>query len=219
MQTGRELTKYLESIERRLAVIEKRINGLERIETVFAPAYDDLRVPVTSVKLGGTKDPEFAVFQDDDDGSQGVFLYWFDDSTEEELYFTAQLPHSYKEGSTIEVHTHWVPEANGAAGQVVSWGLEYVWRNIGATYGPTAIIYGNTHYPADNPLVADRHYMTEIGTIVGTGQTISSMLVCRVFRDATGAGETDSYGDDAGLMEVDFHFIKDAIGSRTETTK
>lgn len=214
-----DLKNYLERVERRLAVIEKRINNLERVETIWAPAYDDLRVPVTSVKLGGTKDPEFAVFQDDGGGSQGVFLYWFDDTTEEEIYFTAQLPHGYKEGSTIEVHTHWVPEANGAAGQVVCWGLEYVWRNIGATYGPTAIIYGNEHYPADNPLVADRHYMTDIGDITGTGQTISSMLVCRLFRDAAGVGDTDDYGSDAGLLEVDFHVLMDAIGSRSETVK
>jgi hypothetical protein len=45
------------------------------------------------------------------------------------------------------------------------------------------------------------------------------MLVCRLFRDAAGVGGTDDYDDDAGLLEIDFHYEIDTIGSRTETAK
>lgn len=39
--------------------------------------WDDLRVPVTSTKVGGN-DPDFAQLIDDGSGSRGVFVEWFD---------------------------------------------------------------------------------------------------------------------------------------------
>lgn len=181
--------------------------------------YEDLRVPVTSTRLGGSKDPDFAVaFKTIGDTSQGVFLEWFDHATEEELYFSAQIPHAYKEGTDIYPHVHWVPEVDGASGEQVCWGLEYVWANIGDTFTTTTLIFGDTQ-TGDTHLVEGRHYYTSLGTISGTGKTISSMLLCRIFRDATGTGGTDDYGDDAGLLEIDFHYQVDAIGSSEELTK
>ena len=102
---------------------------------------------------------------------------------------------------------------------MVSWGLEYTWSDIGSAFGNTSIIYSNTHTPADATLAASKHYTTEFAEINGAGKTISSMLVCRLFRDATGGGATDSYGSDAGLLEIDFHFELDAKGSRQEQIK
>lgn len=184
-----------------------------------ATVWDDLRVAAVAAKLGGVKDPGFTVFLTNGAGSQGVFLYWFDAAVEEELYFAVQLPHSYKEGTNITPHVHWVPKTNGAVGEVVSWGLEYAWANNGVTFGNTTIIYTNTHNPADNPLVASRQYKSFFAAIAGAGKTISSMLVCRLFRDATATGLTDSYTDDAGLLEIDFHYEQDTVGSRTITGK
>lgn len=184
-----------------------------------AIVWEDLRVPVTSTKLGGTKDPHFTVFKTNGAGSQGVFLYWFDKTTEEELYFTCQVPHAYKEGTNLIAHIHWIPKTNGGANAVVSWGLEYTWANYVAVFANTSIIYTNTHLPADASLVADKHYMSSFAAINGAGKTISSMLVCRVFRDAGGTGLTDDYNDDAGMLEIDFHFENDTMGSKTETAK
>lgn len=187
-----------------------------------ATAWEDERVPVTSLKLGGSHDPGFAVWKKNAGGtSQGVFIHWFDKATEEELYFALQISHAWKEGSTIYPHVHWIPKTNGGANTKVSWGLEYVVQSMGVAFGTTTIIYGNTSIPNETP-VADRHYLTRInGTtgIVMTGHTISCMLIGRVFRDATGAGGTDDYDDDAGLLEIDFHIERDTNGSRLETSK
>ena len=98
--------------------------------------------------------------------------------------------------------------------------LEYTWVDIGTTFGNTNIISNNVHTPADSSLVAGRHYLTEIGDISGSGKTnVSSMLVCRVFRDAGGTLKTDDYGDLAGLLEIDFHYERDSDGSREEYIK
>ena len=79
--------------------------------SIYTPSvFDDLRVPVTSATKGGTKDPGFTVYKKDvGDTSQGVFLYWFDKLAEEELYFTAQFPHTW-DGGDITPHVHWVPK-------------------------------------------------------------------------------------------------------------
>ncbi len=60
------------------------------------------------------------------------------------------------------------------------------------------------------------HHHTDINTISGAGKKISSMLVCRIFRLTTG---DDTYGFDAALLEVDFHYKKDTRGSNAETAK
>jgi hypothetical protein len=196
---------------------EKTTAGL-----VVLPRWDDLRVPITSTKLGGTKDPDFAVYKTNGAGSQGVFTYFFDKNTEEEVFFPVQLPHEYKLGTAIHPHIHWFPKVAGASGAVVNWGLEYFWKDIGQVCGNTTIISGNSHMPNDNILMADKHYITEFGDIASpsdAGKDVSSMLLCRVFRDASSVLKTDDYDDDAGVLEVDFHYQIDSAGSRLEYSK
>lgn len=176
-----------------------------------ATVWEDLRVPVTSTKLGGTKDPGFSKFKDNGSGSQGVFVYHFDKSTEEELYFTVQMPHSWKEGSTIYPHVHWAP-IDTDTGTVV-WGLEYTWASIDGTFGNTTLL----DFTADaGDGVAYKHQI--IGSndgIIATNKTLSSMLICRIYRNVA----SDTYNNDAALLEIDFHYEMDTIGSRAVLTK
>lgn len=188
-------------------------NGIVLTDTV----WDDLRVPVTSTKLGGSKDPGFAKVIDNGSGSQGLFTYLFDAGSEEEIYFACQLPHNWKKETDIKPHVHWIPVANGTAGQKVCWGLEYSVKAINGVFGNSTIIYGDTVNPSVSALVAKTHYLTSLTAISMTGiTTVSSMLLCRLFRDATGVGGTDSYTDDAALLEIDFHYEIDSLGSNTE---
>ncbi len=197
------------------AIFTIKTDGLLFNNTV----WDDLRVPVLSTKLQGTKDPDFAKLLDNGAGSQGVFTYLFSATIENELYFAVQMPHSYKYGTAIHPHVHWVPVANGSAGQVVSWGLEYSLAEIGGVFGNTTIIYGNTSVPSET-LVANKQYLTGMTEIAMTGvDSVSAMLLCRVFRDATGGGATDDYASDTALLEIDFHYQLDTIGSDSEYIK
>lgn len=187
-----------------------------------ATVWDDLRVPL-SEPATGTLIPDWAKFPY---GSaiSGPYLNWFKASGIDEMYFVVQLPHDWKEGSAIFPHIHWVPSENGASGKLPKWGLQYAWLNIGETFTSFTTIYGTTTVPADVSLTASRQYLTPLfaGTtnagISGTGKTISSMLVCRIFRDGDDATE-DTYGGRAGALEVDFHYERNTIGSRSEYTK
>lgn len=168
-----------------------------------ATTWEDLRVPVTSTKLGGSKDPDFAKVLDDGDSSQGVFSYLFSNTTEEEIYFTVQLSHSWKEGSTIFAHVHWSPTSAASGG--VTWGLEYSWANIAGVFGNTTLAtVDDTAAEA-----ADTHQMTDSIEIDGTGKTHSSMILCRLYRDV--ADDNDTYAADVALLEIDFHYEIDAI--------
>jgi len=193
----------------------KTSTGIVLTDTV----WDDIRVPVLSTKVPAAKNPGFEKVLDNGAGSQGIFTYLFDAATEEELYFTCQIPHSWKLGTDLHPHVHWMPVSNGSAGQVVSWGLEYSVAKVGVTFPVTTIMYGNVSMPTET-LVVGRHYITDLGDIIMSGvDSVSPMLICRVFRDATGAGGTDSYADDAALIEIDFHFEADTLGSNEEYAK
>jgi hypothetical protein len=182
-----------------------------------ATVWDDLRVPTTAVKAAGVKDPHFSLYKTNGAGSTGVFIHWFDKAAEEELFFTCQMPHGWV-GTDITAHVHWVPKTNGALNATVEWGLEYTWADIGGTFGNSTIIYTKTTTSGDATLVADKHYMSNFTAIANGSHTISSMLVCRIFRNATDATD-DTYDDDAGLLEIDFHYEADMVGSRGISTK
>ena len=223
-QNEEQVVPYLQALHNylagdRLAVVQT-LNVLSRDRMLAAEVWDDLRVAAASVRVPAVGGPDWVQVADGSAPTTGVYSWAFDDGAEESVYFMAQLPHGYKQGSDIEFHVHWVPAANGGPAEVVSWGLEYLWVSIGGVIGNTVTSYGNTVYPdPGTSLVANKHYVTDVAEIDGTGKTISSMLVCRLFRDATGTGLTDSYGDDAILLEADFHYQADSVGSPDEDTK
>lgn len=126
--------------------------------------WNDLRVPMTSLHKGGINDPGFALFKNDGSTSTGVFAYWFDATAEEELFFAAQLPHSW-DGGSIMPHIHWTPSATAdgdPANQKVVWGLEYTWADYGQAFPATTTIYGSSHAPADANVAIGKHYITPL---------------------------------------------------------
>ena len=174
--------------------------------------WEDLRVPVTSTVREGSKQPTFSQVRDNGAGSQGVFTYLFANNLEEELYFTAQLPHSYWEGTDIYPHVHFIPTTS-ATGTVL-WGLEYTWTNGNAIFPTTNIIEATGTVGASDTL---RMLMADFPTITGTGKLISSMLICRIFRNGTSG--SDTYEADVGLLEIDFHYQLQGNGSTQRTVK
>lgn len=201
-------------------------DGFPALSTTVA--WEDLRVPLSSLKTGGVKDPTFSQWKADGSGSRGVYLWHFADqavaANEEELFFVAQIPHSYKLGTDLCVHIHWTPAVSGSANEFVVWGLEYVWIDIDeATAANTTIIASDASSAAnattsgDSTLTAGKHYVTNIADITGTGYGISSVLACRVFRNSS--ADNDDLAQIAIAFEIDFHYQIDTLGSRAELTK
>lgn len=187
-------------------ILEK---GVKTLNAFHRDVWEDLRVPLTSTRAAANS-PGFAQLRDNGAGSVGVFASMFDKSSDEQLFFSAQIPHSYKENSDIKVHAHWCPTDTDTG--TVLWGLEYTWANVDGVLPVTTLLVGT---PQAASGTAFNHQLAEIGTISGTSKDISSMLVCRIYRDVSG----DDYDNDAALLEIDFHFRKNTLGSLQESSK
>jgi len=169
--------------------------------------WDDLRFPVSNVRITGTNPASWEVFN----GFQ-VLGFEAQAVNDEQIYFLAQLPHSYKHGSNIKFHVHWSPETDDNA--TVRWGLEYVWANINDSLSASSTtVYKDVNIENNG----GDHLITTIAEIDGSNKTLSSMLLCRLFRNSSHAN--DNFDDIAYLFEADFHFQIDQLGSRQEFIK
>ena len=156
---------------------------------------DDLRVTLDRANTG-SNNPLLESLT----GITGLKVYFFDHNNTNEMFFTLQLPHNWKDGTTIYPHLHWLPKSDSATGNV-KWNMDYSWANLDTETFSAATTITTT---SSGALVQNKHIVTEIGTgITGSGKTYSSVLICRVYRDGTHANDT--YTDKAGGLSMDFH--------------
>lgn len=174
--------------------------------------WDDLRVVLDNGSnaaqlnyLSGGSGPQIWYFRD----GQGV----------EAMSFTVQLPHAWKEGTTIYPHIHWTPRSSASGN--VEWNLEYTWVNYDAVTPQVFPAITTSTVVASGPFTANSHVITSLTSgnagIDGTGKKISSVLVCRIWRNSSNANDT--YNADAGGLFVDFHIEIDGWGSTSTFTK
>ena len=194
-----------------------------------ATRFDDLRIEPVA-RTTGTNAPTFEKWYDDLAGtSRGVYLYSFDDAAanaEKEIFFTMQMPHTWKEGSTIHLHVHWVGAVNDTTADP-RWAVEYIWKDIGQVFGDSVIIYSDgTHVDGsgspDASVTANKHYITHLADIVpdATQNNLSSILIGRLFRNSSDAGDTyNAGGAKCGLLYIDAHIEIDSFGSESEYIK
>jgi len=164
------------------------------IPTATNLLWDDVKVSLARGTVG-LNNPSLATFRN------GVQAYSFNESVMQQLFFDIQLPHTWAEGTDIHPHIHWSP-GNGNDTTNVRWGLEYTWANSGGTgntFPATTIVYA-TQAASGVPYSVE---IASFGAISGVGKRVSSLLMCRVFRDATNVGDT--YGQGAFGLSLDFH--------------
>ena len=182
--------------------------GYDNVFPLRHPEWNDIFIPVNALRLSGVKPPDWADYK----GSQ--VLSFGDEAVEgneEIVFFTVQVPHSYKEGTDIKFHAHWLGEDN-TAGDVV-WKFSYSWANVQGTFpGETTVAKAFTNGATDQQLIAG------IADLDGTAKTVSSMLLCSLKRNSSNVADTLT-GKSAYLLEVDFHFQMDTLGSQNEATK
>lgn len=182
-----------------------------------ATVWDDVRVTPGSFDRPGTSDPTLVTYTP---GGTGTATYLWEFKKNDIASFTVQIPHGYKAEENIYVHVHWNPREYGAteSGNTVGWKIDYTWANIDGTFGAMA-----TADLSDACAGVDHaHQMTPEVALTGTGKHISSMLLCNIKRTDTGADDTwagTASGQLPLLLEIDFHFPMDTVGSRSRGTK
>lgn len=169
--------------------------------------WDDLRVPGHTVKLGAAA-PDWVTFK-----ASNIEIPAFAGSiTAEEVHFEVQLPHRYQQGFDIYPHIHYTPTTTGSG--TVIWQLDYSWANAWGDFPDPTTVRATGVIPSNSDWT---HRITGFGALDGSNKLISSMLVCRLFRDPDDGD--DDYAADAGFLEFDIHFPIDSPGSRLQYTK
>ncbi len=186
-----------------------------------ATSWTDLVVNPSTARNSGGFVPLWAVFV-----APNVYTWFFEDAKTQEVDFSVQMPHNYKEGSKIYPHIHW-SSTSAPGSQRVRWVMDYQWVNLMDNFAATGntSVYG-TVLAVNNStsLAAFQSVITPINTggvdnagIVGTGKKISSILLCHLYRDGNNA--SDTYSGSAALLSIDFHYEIDSFGSNNEYTK
>jgi len=188
------------------------------ILTNNATTFNDIVVNPDIAKIGNTS-PNWAQFL-----NTNIYCWFFEDNKTQDLTFSVQLPHNYKEGTKIYPHVHW-SSASAPGLTRVTWNLEYQWVNHQGSFTPAVgtTITGYSIAPGESTrsLGAYEHTITPIGTgIDGAGKKISSILMCRIYRNGTiiTVGQDDFTGS-AAILSIDFHYEIDAFGSKDEYVK
>ena len=189
--------------------------GTEKTLVLTTPVWEDAVVPMAALRLGGANPAGEIAYR-------GGIAAEFVDTSDNYVYMTIQLPHSYKEGTDIELHLHWTTNGNGAAGGA---GTENIgWIATSSASSPT--LDGSEFWPAQtthaevivdvNAFTQHDHWATDIATISGTGMKASECIIISFHRN-TGVANNSSLH--AIVVSADAHFQKDTIGSRTEYAK
>ena len=183
--------------------LARRIARLEAQEVSPALRYDDLVMPATATKQGSNLKPDF-------DETNVGYLFPQND-TSEVLYMIFQLPHRWKEGSTIYPHVHFFQNQNATP----TFKIDYRWVNIGA-----AVPLFTTGYTLSTIVGAQTWTTGMLHRIVGntsgisgSGKTMSSMLQIKLYRN------DNVYTGDCLVVSFDIHFEIDSLGSASEYTK
>ena len=191
-------------------VLYMAVDGKWKVVSLLTPTWDDIRVPVNAVRIGGAS-PAAERFWDVDGGTT---FRWLGFDLDEYAYFSVQLPHDWVEGTEIEAHVHYILHTAGAGIGVenVKWILDYSQANMGSTF-PTSTALTSTKDVQNE--TAGKHIYQGIGLLGGSKKTISSMITCRLERDTAG----NDHPTEAYLMEVDFHYLRSPFSSTQENKK
>lgn len=181
-----------------------------RLET---PVWDDVCGPLLTVRSSAPYNAP--VFTRIPLTTGEIWQYAFQRQTtaanEQEAMFSIQLPHSYKRGTAVYPHLHFIPSTTNG-GDIV-WGLEFVSGPLVGAY-PTA---STTYYMTNSATLRTNMTMVIQGwqAIPGGVMKESSCIFGRIFRySRTGGGDT--YPDAVFGISFDLHFQRDTLGSTDE---
>lgn len=179
--------------------------------------WDDIRIVPGAFSFAGSSDPTLVSWQP---GGSGATFKVYAFQKNNEAFATCQLPHSYKEGTDLYFHLHWTPKDRGDEenGVAVGWKVDYSIANTNGTFGVSATAdFSDTCSGTD-----DKHEKTASIQVSGSGLTISSMVLLRIYRSDTGADDTwvgTTTAQSPVLLEFDIHFEIDSLGSNNERAK
>jgi hypothetical protein len=186
--------------------------GSQKTLVLSQPVWDDIVVSTASVRLGGASPATEQAYK-------GGLVASFSSASDNYLYFTLELPHTYKEGTDVLIHFHYVLPVAGAGGgagtEQIKFDLSFCPSENGGAFG-TPDTSGTTGAIDVNAMAADDLQINSIHTISGTNLKVSDTIICSIKRDVSVAND---YANAIYVIEVDAHYQVDTMGSRQEFIK
>ena len=184
--------------------------GYSNVFPLRHPEWDDIRVSVNNLRVPSVNNPSWISFR-------GTQILSFSDQgvegNEEIVYFAVQLPHAWKIGTPLKPHIHWMGEDDTAGN--TAWKMTYCWGDVDEAC-PSEV--SETIIDANKTDAVDIMNIAPFSDIDATGKTLSGMLLCSLRRNSSNALDTYN-GKNARLLEVDFHFQMDTLGSQEQFDK
>jgi hypothetical protein len=168
--------------------------------------WDDLRAPASSINPAGQTAGA------DIDSTDSTLL--FASNATETAAVILQMPHAWREGSTISPHIH-ASKTTDAAGEI-AWQIRYRVIGIGEV-PPDWSDWQDWEVRSEDPGATQTHVLYAFPDITMTGQTLSTIISVQIQRDHDNAADT--YEADARLWEFDIHYRSDGLGSIEEFSK
>lgn len=189
-------------VEREFEAIER---GLE--DAAYGLRWDDLRAPASTINPAGSIAPATV------DTTDGTLI--FQDNADKIAAVVMQMPHAWKQGSSIRPHIHVQFKTGATAPNNVSrWKLEWDIAAVNGDFGGFTAGKSET-INCTNPNNVNKHCIFSFSDIAMTGYTWSTILKFKISRLAnTDAADTNEA--DVNLLEFDVHYQSDGRGSIPE---
>lgn len=185
-----------------------------RIAYGTACSYEDIYIPVSTGLLTSANNPTWSTF------TTNTKLYTFTVNDIIDLP-AVEMAHAWEEGSTIEVHCHWVTNGlNDATARGVKWAAYVTIANMQSAGGTVVFAEQTLTQATDTVIAANEadktHKYSTIGTIDMTGFKIGAMVVIRLKR-ITATGTAPASNPFVGMVGI--HYSVNSDGSRTISGK
>lgn len=205
IKNDKKLHDYCISVDKDLQNVWERL----KVIIAFFPGnnFDDINIGSMSLGTAASAPGDVTI------SSTNIVVKGFDGNvTTEQLYGTVEVVHSYQEGSNLTPHVHWMPTTNGTGN--VKWQLEYC---ISQKTGSSIVTSTTLTVNSSSNGIAWESIFAEFPIISGTNISIGDQISFRFFRNPSDLADT--YGSDAAINTIGFHFKQNTLGSETATAK
>lgn len=146
-------------------------------------------------------------------GTSGIYAWSF--TTNDQLFFSFKMPHSFKAGSAVWPHVHWAPSSAMADGETVVWVIEWMAAPLDPTtpvaFDHASPVTSTLTFTSSGVTIADAHLSTEAlsGSTIPNSEP-GTMVMARVYRAA------GTYAGAIFGLSLNAHFQADRFGTKNK---
>lgn len=208
----RDFDDFMRRVVDRLERYEERISALERLEALGVPAWDDIQVSISQLRIPPSSAPTWRTWNYGIGGGVAFSVLGWGVGNYADLFI--QSSHSMKLETALDYHIHWSIPSN-SAGSKFRFQVDAIAAGIDGSF---AVVSGSP-FAAEFTLdgsESGKHKYFDLAEIPGVNTTVSSAYILRLTRIAATSLE---YAPEVYTIFSDAHYEIDSLGSRLPNAK